>query len=225
MSEQEKLMLDRFLRLPRCPHCHIAMPNLEQKAVVDAPIPGRNIHCFQWGVYICASCGGAVIAKVLCEIRTGERSEILELHPKAQRAQDAIPDRAREYLNQAIESKHAPSGAILLCASAVDAMLKVRGLQKGSMYSRIDNAAESHLITREMAEWAHDVRLDANDQRHSDTSQPLPTVEDANRVIDFTLALAEILFVLPERVRRGREVVESRDIHSGSENNSMPNTE
>jgi hypothetical protein len=55
-----------------------------------------------------------------------------------------------------------------------------------------------------MAEWAHEIRLDANDQRHSDEGAALPDQSDAQRVIDFTLALAEFLFVLPARVARGR---------------------
>ena len=54
-----------------------------------------------------------------------------------------------------------------------------------------------------MAHWAHEVRLDANDQRHADQAADLPTTEDAKRVIDFASAFAEFLFVLPSRVQRG----------------------
>jgi hypothetical protein len=39
----------------------------------------------------------------------------------------------------------------MLSASAVDAMLKVKGYKSGSLYSRIDKAAEDHMITSEMA--------------------------------------------------------------------------
>ena len=52
-----------------------------------------------------------------------------------------------------------------------------------------------------MAKWAHQVRLDANEQRHADESIPLPTIGDAQ----FVEALAEFLFVLPARVSRGIE--------------------
>src|SRR5437870_1656655 len=61
------------------------------------------------------------------------------------------------------------------------------------------------LITAEMAEWAHEVRLDANAQRHADRAATRPTGEDARRCIEFALALAEFLFVLPARVKRGRQ--------------------
>jgi hypothetical protein len=54
-----------------------------------------------------------------------------------------------------------------------------------------------------MAQWAHDIRLDANDQRHADENALLPTIDDAKRVIEFAIALAQFIFVLPARVQRG----------------------
>jgi hypothetical protein len=92
----------------------------------------------------------------------------------------------------------------MLAASAVDAMLKAKGKKEGTLYKRIDEAAAEHLITPEMALWAHEVRLDANDQRHSDEDVVLPSEEDAKRAIGFASALAEFLFVLPARVAAGR---------------------
>ena len=97
-----------------------------------------------------------------------------------------------------------PAGSVMLAASAVDAMLKAKGYTNGNLYPRINEAAEDHLITQDMAQWAHEVRLDANDPRHADTSNPLPSQQDATRSIDFVQALGQLLFVLPTRVRRGR---------------------
>ncbi|WP_250158170.1 DUF4145 domain-containing protein [Vibrio alginolyticus] len=122
---------------------------------------------------------------------------------------DDIPETAKAYLQQASESLHAPAGAVMLSASAVDAMLKSKGLTNGSLYSRINTAAEQHIITEDMATWAHDVRLDANDQRHADQNASLPTTIDAQRVLDFSMALAEILYVLPSKVARGIAQAES----------------
>jgi len=91
----------------------------------------------------------------------------------------------------------------MLAASSVDSMLKLKGYKEGSLYARIEQAAKDHLITADMAKWAHDVRLDANDQRHADDNAPLPTFEDAKRCVDFAQALAQFIFVLPARVQRG----------------------
>ena len=72
------------------------------------------------------------------------------------------------------------------------------------MYARIKTAVAVHLITAEMADWANEIRLDANEQRHVDDDAPLSNEADASKVIKFALALAEFLYVLPARVARGR---------------------
>ena len=92
----------------------------------------------------------------------------------------------------------------MLAASSIDAMLKDKGLKKGSLNDRIDEASKKNLITAEMALWAHEIRLDANDQRHADENAPLPTEADVKKVIEFARALAEFMFVLPDMVTRGR---------------------
>jgi len=130
-------------------------------------------------------------------------AEVRALYPTPQEVDEAIPERAREYLTQALNSMNAPSGAVMLTASAVDAMLKAKAYTEGSLYSRIDKAATDHIITADMAMWAHEVRLDANDQRHADAAASLPTIDDARHTIAFATALAQFMFVLPSRVRRG----------------------
>jgi hypothetical protein len=116
---------------------------------------------------------------------------------------DSIPPRAKDYLNQAIDSLHAPAGATMLAASAIDSMLKAKGYKDDVLHSRINKAAKDHLITKEMAEWAHQVRLDANAQRHADDSEELPNESDAQKTIDFAMALAQFLFVMPSRIQQG----------------------
>src|SRR5207249_7822249 len=92
---------------------------------------------------------------------------------------------------------------VMLAASAVDAMLKSKGYKDGSLNARINQAVKDHLITEDMGKWAHDVRLDANDQRHVDEESDLPSEADAKRVVEFTKSPALFLFVLPAMVTRG----------------------
>ncbi len=91
----------------------------------------------------------------------------------------------------------------MLAASAVDSMLKAKNLTSGSLSARINEAVQQNLITAEMAQWAHEVRLDANEQRHADDAVPLPDETQAKKSIEFALALGQFLFVLPARVQRG----------------------
>ena len=71
----------------------------------------------------------------------------------------------------------------MLSASSIDSMLKDKGYKNGSLYVRIDQAANDHIITRGMSEWAHQIRLEANDQRHADEGVLLPTEDDIIRIV------------------------------------------
>jgi hypothetical protein len=197
-------ILAAHLVLNRCPHCAIANPNLSmQHSMETTGSSGDNKR--QWAIYECGSCGGLVTASSYTW-----NNEILEYYPKSKYIKDDVPERPKAYLQQALESLHAPSGAVMLAASAVDSMLKNKGYTDGSLYTRIENSAKNNVITEDMAKWAHEVRLDANDQRHADEAASLPSQDDAEKVIDFALALAEILFVLPSRVQRGLNKVDSK---------------
>lgn len=154
-----------------------------------------------WSTYGCRSCGGIIL--VVSPIDSNH--SITSIWPAPQVVADEVPIRAREFLSQAVSSMHAPAGAVMLTASAVDAMLKDKGYKEGSLNSRIESAAKDHLITEEMSTWAHEIRLDANDQRHADESASLPSAADAEKVIEFASALAQFLYVLPARVARGRK--------------------
>jgi hypothetical protein len=52
-----------------------------------------------------------------------------------------------------------------------------------------------------MKTWAHEIRLAANDERHPDFDDATP--DDAQQCVEFALALAQNLFVLPARITRG----------------------
>jgi hypothetical protein len=187
------------LDLPRCPHCMIARPNLSLQHQLGTTNSSATRPRY-WGIYVCSTCGGVVSAW------SGTMGQDAKEHfPSALAVAAELPERPRTFLLQAQESLHAPAGAVMLAASAVDSMLKLRGLTEGSLYTRIEQAAVQHLITLDVSKWAYEVRLETNDQRHADESAPLPTDADAKRSIDFAAALGEILFVLPARVRRGLE--------------------
>jgi len=192
------------LKLARCPHCAIANPYLhvEHKLqTVDAT--KRNVR--KWNIYFCSSCGGIIVGGC-----SNQDIYVKEIFPVAKTVDSDLPEKAASFLKQALECLHAPSGAIMLCASSVDAMLKEIDLKSGSLYSRIEAAAKQNLITQEMAAWAHDIRLDANDERHAEETVPLPTPEDAEKCIEFTEALGKFLFVLPKMVERGRAAAKAK---------------
>ena len=192
-----EIYLHKQLELPKCPHCHVVKPLLD---ICFEATTHNHSGSFprNWKVYKCSTCGGLVTAFALEGIDV-----VVEFYPKLALTDTAIPDPARTFLTQAIDSLHTPAGAVMLAASSVDAMLKTKGYKDGTLYTRINKAVEDHLITSEMAKWAHEIRLDANEQRHADENALLPSDEDAKKCVDFANALGEFLFVLPARVARG----------------------
>jgi len=195
-------ILGTILAIKRCPHCKIDQPNLTKITEFSTkPFYGGSSPRF-WKTYSCVRCGGAVLA-----FSDTDGGEVRGFYPKVAAVNEVIPKPASSYLTQAIDSLHSPDGSVMLSASAVDAMLKAKGYNKGDLYPRIKMAVDNHLITEEMAQWAHNIRLDANAQRHADEQAVLSTTEDAQRCTEFALALAEFLFVLPSRVQRGLEAV------------------
>lgn len=193
------ITLSQNLSLNRCPHCSVAKPNLFA-VFWHETTNHHGVNRRSWGVYQCGNCGGLVSASA-----QSRQSKVIDYYPSDKQIDDDLPDKPRALLTQAQESLHAPAGSVMLAASAVDAMLKIMNLKDGSLYARIEEAVKKNILTADMAKWAHEVRLDANDQRHADEGAELPNQNDAARVLDFALALAEILFVLPNRVTRGIE--------------------
>lgn len=194
--------LDNQLTLQRCPHCNVDTPSLlETSAFQTLANNGKGRR--HWKTYRCSRCGGVVTASSLAN---GGRVE--KIYPEPKVVEESVPPKAKNYLEQAINSLSSPAGATMLAASSVDAMLKDKDYISGSLYERINKAVKDNLITEDMAKWAHQVRLDANEQRHADADANLPSADDAAKTVDFALALAEFLFVLPSKVAQG--IVNSR---------------
>ena len=207
------LLWEAQLGLGRCPHCNVANPALELKHSFEVTParpslmvrPGGTLYL--WHIYACRTCGGLVsgaAVKLANNSFMGHGPNGIPLYwiiPAPKSLDKNLPQPVAHYLGQAQESVASPSASIVMSASAIDAMLKEKGLKEGSLFTRINKAAESGIITKDMAHVAHDVRLGANDERHADEDAALTTDEDARRCLDFAEAIAEMIFILPTRVK------------------------
>lgn len=179
--------------LERCPHCQIAVPNFVQEHKHEIRYTDHSVYALR-----CSSCD------LLTVVRADQWMNPLEFWPKPVTYSKDIPDRARLRLIDARATLAHPSPSIVSSAAAIDFMLKAKGLKEGKLFRRIEQAAEQHLITEDMKAWAHEIRDGSNIERHADEDYPEPTREEAERILRFAEALAEILFELPARVARGR---------------------
>lgn len=202
----DKPEMGNFLVLHRCPHCQIARPLLSR-----ATLAYDNANKDQrWAAYVCSYCDGVVTARGSLQtvrVSTGRRQAVFvdKTFPDAKSVEEELPERARRYLEQAHQILgDSPDAAAVMASSSVDAMLKNKGFadRKKSLHNRIDEAVEAHLLTEDMAKWAHHVRFMSNSPRHADDDDPYVSPEQARTVVDFADALGEFLFVLPSRAER-----------------------
>lgn len=218
MSSSHALIDGEVYGIERCPQCGIAHPLLRKvdnahKHRTDASeYPPKDYWYF---TARCSHCDNHVLFYGKCpheETRSPTEPSslvIVRSFPKMERAAEELPAMALKFFQQALESRHAPDGALMLAASSIDAMLKDKGYTDGSLCARIGEARNDGLLTAEMEGWAHEIRLSANEPRHADDSFNGATSEDADQIIAFAKALGEYLYVLPARVRRWQSKAEA----------------
>lgn len=208
----ELLIRKQLVGLNKCPHCSTANPTLNlvwdsdsfhRSGYNSLGIINRSDGMMDsmWAVYCCSTCG-SLISAVGGPINTPISNEIFAIFPKSKKPDEDLPDRAKRYLQQAYDSAQSPDAAAVMAASAVDAMLKELGYNDGSLYQRISKAVGDNVLTKNMADWAHHVRLEANRTRHADEDDPFVAPEEAKQVVEFVEALGQFLFVLPARMKK-----------------------
>lgn len=196
---------DQLTGVSRCSYCAVANPVLMIVWRSQQPIPRATDGPTQmWAAYRCTSCGNVILAKGRNNNHVANAT-VDEIIPSPKNAHEDLPGVARQFLQQAYETLHAPDAAAVMAGSSVDAMLKELGYRDGSVYVRIDQAVGDHKLTDAMGAWAHEVRLGSNRPRHADEENPHVTVEQAKQSVEFAEALGQFLFVLTKRIERGKE--------------------
>jgi hypothetical protein len=196
---------NQLVGLDRCPHCGVATPRVSL----------RNHHYSSdrfWSLYICETCFAGIMAESGNCTNNVLPPYVARTFPSVQSVPEELPSKSKAYLSQAVSSIHSPDGAAMLLGSAVDAMLKDKGLSEGSVYARIDLAKKSGILTEDMAEWAHSVRLGSNRPRHADVDDAHVTPEEASQALEYVMTLAQLLYVLPKRIAVGRAKVASQTV-------------
>ena len=194
---------DVLVDIQRCPHCNVTKPLMQKLWLQN--VSRNELSWITWAAYCCASCRQLILAASTVSSANTLNDNVIAIFPAGDRELSPdIPERARRYLQQAIQAKAMHDGCAMLVASAVDAMLKAKGLKDGSLFDRIDNAVTTGLLTPEMASWAHEIRLASNAPRHADLDDPHVTDDEAANLLEFASVLAQFLFELPAKVQRGR---------------------
>ena len=201
-------------RPERCPHCKVAKPHMLKKWCHQGEI---SISEQFYVAYQCTSCEQLVMAKI--KIIYGPDSSFPQANSQkvvnywpglADEFSPTIPEDIRRHLNEARNGIDNPNSSVIASATSVDLMLQEKNIEETSLNAAINRAKDQGLITEDMALWAHHIRIEANGSRHRKIGTPLATKEDAEQSLEFAVALAEILFVLPARVKKGIEQSQSQ---------------
>jgi uncharacterized protein DUF4145 len=188
---------DIHLSLDVCPQCQITSPLLVRVwQSFEQPLQDKVKSSY--ALYLCTRCQELVLT-----VSDDRYEEITLIWPKPITLPQEIPSRAKKALDEAIKTKGiAPSLSILSCSRSLEFMLRDKGAEGAKLFHLIKDAAQKHILVGGMKEWADEVRWFANDERHPDEGDA--TAEEAQLCIDFALAVAQNLFVLPARIVKGQ---------------------
>ena len=196
-----------------CPHCgttSVAFTIIQEHLAFKESAPVWDT------LAVCGKCSRSVLASFLTSgvepttvLRFGPFEDIRDvlLSPKPLNTESPqyTPKNVARFYSQGMENlvKNWDAAGTMF-RKALDVGLKVKFPEdnKGSLYERIGRAAQRHDLTPELAEWAHQIRLDGNDAAHDEV--PFSD-EDARRLQVFTELVFRYLFTLPGMMQEARQ--------------------
>jgi len=113
---------------------------------------------------------------------------------------DLLPAQINAAFDELQHVLAAPRHAVIACRRILEQATDERlEKPKKTLADRIDQLRDEGLITRDVAQWSHDLRRFLNEAVHEERP---PTAEEAREVQDFTRLLIDLLYVYPARIKR-----------------------
>lgn len=153
--------------LTTCPHCGTANPGtfkVSSREPVNLSPIGIAGAAIVWSMYGCTTCLNVVTAQssqMPANMVNQERHQVAALYPAPVAASEHLDERPRDFLNDAIRSRSAPSASIMAACSCIDSMLDIKGFgrfaqdgagedvgKQRSLMARIDLAVAQNVLTR-----------------------------------------------------------------------------
>lgn len=174
---------------------------------------------YRWNMLlVCGGCGNGSVAQFKAttmnanpgafpaDLGTQGKSQFTLLHLYPQRAPGSapefVPPAAASAFVEGVENLHdgRPTSAVMMFRRALDVGLKEfpSEIEAWKLEKRIDKLADAGLITKDLKEWAHKIRLEGNEAVHEIEN---PTKEQAEELRLFTELVLTYLFTLPHKVK------------------------
>lgn len=155
-------------------------------------------------VYICCVCGGPLFARAYGDNLSNQK---LDVYPtNIPFASLDIPEKIRKIYLEALIcfNVSAWNATATMCRRAVQECIIDKGGEGKMLYNQIDNLAEKRIITDDIKEWAHEIRLLGRDGAHADVPTDVGEKE-ANFAIEFTGELLNYVYILKARLQKHRQ--------------------
>jgi len=195
----------------KCPYCHNkAQFNyvsnnsfIAYNARVDPLDEKSAMQRNDVAMYKCCVCGGPVFAR-----SHGKEPTTIDIYPVSiPSASKDIPKEARDIYIEALRcfDVKAWNAAATMCRRAVQECVLDKGGTGKTLYNQIDDLAGRRVITEDIKDWAHELRLLGRDGAHADVLTDVGE-EEAKFAIEFTEELLNYVYVLKARLGRRKKV-------------------
>ncbi|MCW5560066.1 MAG: DUF4145 domain-containing protein [Verrucomicrobiae bacterium] len=180
-----------------CPHCHrhVSLVIMREQSGDPFMMPSRSRL---WWMGLCPACGDPVMVGGRNDNQAlPQVVEVIFPTPQPPPTNPMIPDRVRKDLVEAkicIASNCFTAAAILARRSLERACL-LKGASDGSLVQMIRQLASDGVITRDLAEWATEVRVIGNTAAHPRDEEF--SSGDAEDCVELTEQFLKVLFVIP----------------------------
>jgi hypothetical protein len=202
-----------------CPHCGTKKSGFS----IHGTSARSHINQQIWhSTYVCNHCGMAVLVTTAGSSNSNpaqQLGDLLQINsliqivpaPEKIEAPDHLPDAVRNAFIEGCEIlKISPSMATTSFRKSLELGLKDLSpeIDAWKLEKRIDRMAEKGLLTNDLKEWAHHLRLDGNEATHEgevDASKQA-LIAKAISTRELTKFVLTYLFTLPGQIKAARSV-------------------
>lgn len=193
--------------LEPCPHCDsIATytPIHDTREHVSELQEGKLYHV----LVLCDNekCGGVTLlifkgVRMTTVRHTYVDSELVDQYPKRiPKLHESIPRQVADDYIDAIKSFDvgAWKASVVMCRRALQGSVIEKGAKKDKLWEQIDELHDRQIITKDIKDWAHEIRLTGNIGAHPDKDGLEDvTKEDAKELIDFIEEYLNYVYIMP----------------------------
>ena len=99
----------------------------------------------------------------------------------------------------------ANKASVVMCRRAIQSSVIEKDANKGRLVDQIDELYDSQIITKDIKDWAHEIRVTGNIGAHPDEDGlQNVTKEDAEELIKFMEEYLNYVYIMPAKVAKKR---------------------